>query len=184
MAPRKWRGEAQLPLLGSSVTVVSFHLSGKSSKKSFNFCPISPDCKQMWIQFSIQLYSKHISSHCNALWGVSKMHCDFTPQMHIKKIAKSKGGQLGRKKTIFWRHPFYILCHLLSVKQGFFNGSWLLFPSKKIPSEMEVAPRCKLLTLLTLLMWFTLLTLLTLFILLKLLYTAKTVACMPVYIYC
>ena len=133
----------------------------------------------MWIQFSIQLYSKHISSHCNALWGVSKIHCDFTPQMHIKKIAKSKGGQLGRKKTIFWRHPFYILCHLLSVKQGFFNGSWLLFPSKKIPSEMEVAPRYKLLTLLTLLTWLTLLTLLTLFILLKLLYTAKTLACMP-----
>ena len=46
---------------------------------------------------------------------------------------------------------------------------------------MEEAPRYKLLTLLllTLLTWFTLL---TLFILLKLLYTAKTLACMPIYI--
>ena len=43
----------------------------------------------------------------------------------------------------------------------------------KIPSEMEVAPRYKQLTLMTLL---------TLFILLKLLYTATTLACMPVYI--
>ena len=40
----------------------------------------------------------------------------------------------------------------------------------KIPSEMEVAPRYKLLTLLTL------------FILYKLLNTACTLACMPVYI--
>ena len=39
----------------------------------------------------------------------------------------------------------------------------------KMPSETEVAPRYKLLTLLTLLTWFALL---TLFILLKLLYTA------------
>ena len=38
---------------------------------------------------------------------------------------------------------------------------------------MDVAPRYKLLTLLTLL---------TLFILLKLLYTATTLACMPIYI--
>ena len=38
---------------------------------------------------------------------------------------------------------------------------------------MEVAPRYKQLTLMTLL---------TLFILLKLLYTASTLACMPVYI--
>ena len=59
---------------------------------------------------------------------------------------------------------------------------------KEIPSEMEVAPHYTLLTLftlltsLTLLTWFTLLTLLTLFILLKLLYTATTLACMPVYI--
>ena len=51
---------------------------------------------------------------------------------------------------------------------------------------MEVAPRYKLLTLLTLLTWFTLLTLLTLIILFKLLYTSKTVMCMPnvCYIYC
>ena len=41
---------------------------------------------------------------------------------------------------------------------------------------MEVAPRYKFLVQLTLL------TLLTLFILLKLLYTATTLACMPVYI--
>ena len=50
---------------------------------------------------------------------------------------------------------------------------------------MEVAPRHKLLTLLsllTLLTWLTLLTLLSLFKLLKLLYTAKTLACMPIYI--
>ena len=50
---------------------------------------------------------------------------------------------------------------------------------------MEVAPRYKLMTLMTpfiLLTWFTLLTMLTLFILLKLLYTATTLACMPVYI--
>ena len=59
---------------------------------------------------------------------------------------------------------------------------------KKIPSEIDLAPRYKLLTLLTLLTqltllsWFTLLTLLTLLILLKLLYIAKTLACMPVYI--
>ena len=52
----------------------------------------------------------------------------------------------------------------------------------KIPSEKEVAPQYKLLTLLTLLTWFTLLTLLTLFILLNLLYTAKTLTCMPIYI--
>ena len=38
---------------------------------------------------------------------------------------------------------------------------------------MEVAPRFKVITLLT---WFTL------FILFKLLYTAKTLACMPTYI--
>ena len=55
-------------------------------------------------------------------------------------------------------------------------------PEAKIPSEKEVAPQCKLLTLLTLLTWFTLLTLLTLFILLNLLYTAKTLTCMPIYI--
>ena len=53
-------------------------------------------------------------------------------------------------------------------------------------SEMEVAPHYKLLTLLTLLTWFTLLTLfilltiLSLFILFKLIYAAKTLACMPV----
>ena len=53
---------------------------------------------------------------------------------------------------------------------------------------MEVALRYKLLTLLTMLTWFTLLTCLTLltwftlFILFKLLYTAKTLACMPIYI--
>ena len=41
----------------------------------------------------------------------------------------------------------------------------------KIPSVMEIAPRCNLLTLLTLL---------TLFILLKLLYTAKTLSYMPI----
>ena len=61
----------------------------------------------------------------------------------------------------------------------------------KIPSQMDVAPRYKLLTLLTpltLLTWLPLLTLfklstlLTLFILLKLLYTAKTLASMPIYI--
>ena len=52
----------------------------------------------------------------------------------------------------------------------------------KIPSEMEVAPRYKLLTLLTLLALLTLWTLLALFILLELLYTAKTLACMPIYI--
>ena len=44
---------------------------------------------------------------------------------------------------------------------------------------MEVAPRYKLLTLLTLL---TLFTLITLVILLKLLYTAKTLPCMSIYI--
>ena len=44
---------------------------------------------------------------------------------------------------------------------------------------MEVAPRHKLLTQLIL---STLLTWLTLFALLKLLYTAKTFACMPIYI--
>ena len=48
----------------------------------------------------------------------------------------------------------------------------------KIPSEMEVTP---LLTLFTLLAWFTLL---TLFVLLKLLFTAETVACMFINIYC
>ena len=46
-------------------------------------------------------------------------------------------------------------------------------PHKKIPSEMEVAPPYKMLTLLT---RFTLLTLLTLCLLLKLLYPAKTLA--------
>ena len=62
------------------------------------------------------------------------------------------------------------------------------FIGQKIPSEMEVAPRYKLLlllallTLLTMLTWFTLLTCLTLltwftlFILFKLLDTAKTFA--------
>ena len=49
---------------------------------------------------------------------------------------------------------------------------------------MEVVLRCKLLTLLTMLTmltWLTLLTLLTLFIILsKLLYSAKTLACMPI----
>ena len=45
--------------------------------------------------------------------------------------------------------------------------------TQKLPLEMEVAPRYKLLTLLTLL---------TLFIQLKLLYTAKTLACMAIYI--
>ena len=44
---------------------------------------------------------------------------------------------------------------------------------------MKVAPRYKLLKLLALL---TLWTLWTLLILLKLLYTAKTLACMPIYI--
>ena len=44
---------------------------------------------------------------------------------------------------------------------------------------MEVAPRYKLLKLLT---WFTMLTLFTLLTLLRLLYTAKTLACMPSYI--
>ena len=51
----------------------------------------------------------------------------------------------------------------------------LLLLSKKIPSEMEVAPRYALLTLfklITLFTLFTLLTLLTLFILFKLLDTA------------
>ena len=43
----------------------------------------------------------------------------------------------------------------------------------KIPSEMEVAPRHKLLTLITLF---------TLFLLLKLLYTAILLACLPIYI--
>ena len=43
----------------------------------------------------------------------------------------------------------------------------------EIPSEMEVAPHYTLLTLMKLF---------TLFILLKLLYTATTLACMPVYI--
>ena len=50
---------------------------------------------------------------------------------------------------------------------------------------MELAPCYKLLTLLTLFTLLTLLTwftLLTLFILLKLFYTARTLACMPVYI--
>ena len=48
-------------------------------------------------------------------------------------------------------------------------------PTLKIPSEMEEAPHCKLLTLLTLS------ALLTLFTPLKLLFTAKTLACMPIY---
>ena len=55
---------------------------------------------------------------------------------------------------------------------------------KKIPSEIDLAPRYKLLTLLTqltLLTWFTLLTLLTLLIQLELLYIAKTLAYMPIY---
>ena len=47
---------------------------------------------------------------------------------------------------------------------------------------MEVAPRYKLMTLLTLFIVLTWFTLLTLFILLKLLHTAKTLAFMPVYI--
>ena len=47
---------------------------------------------------------------------------------------------------------------------------------------MEVAPRYKLMTLLTLFIVLTWFTLLILFILLKLLYTATTLACMPVYI--
>ena len=47
---------------------------------------------------------------------------------------------------------------------------------------MEVAPRYKLLTLLSLLTLLTWLTLLSLFKLLKLFYTAKTLACMPIYI--
>ena len=50
---------------------------------------------------------------------------------------------------------------------------------------MKVAPRYKLMTLMTpfiLLTWFTLLTMLTLFILLKLLYTATTLAFIHVYI--
>ena len=54
-------------------------------------------------------------------------------------------------------------------------ASLLLLISKKIPSEMEVAPRSALLTLfklITLFTLFTLLTLLTLFILFKLLDTA------------
>ena len=46
----------------------------------------------------------------------------------------------------------------------------------KIPSEMEVAPCYTLLAL------FTLFTLFSLFILFKLLYIAKTVAQMPIYI--
>ena len=44
---------------------------------------------------------------------------------------------------------------------------------------MELAPRFMLFSLLTLLTWFILL---TWFTLLKLLYTAQTVACMPIYI--
>ena len=52
-------------------------------------------------------------------------------------------------------------------------GYKVIVISEKIPSEMEVAPRYKLLTLLTLLALLTLLTLLTLFILLKLLSAAK-----------
>ena len=68
-----------------------------------------------------------------------------------------------------------------------FNLHWLwgcsrlsqnMHPSRKIPSEIELALQYTLL-IYTLL---TLLTLLTLFILLKLLYTATTLACMPVYI--
>ena len=47
---------------------------------------------------------------------------------------------------------------------------------------MEVAPHCKLLILLTLLTLLTWFALLTLFIVLKMLYTAKTLACMPIYI--
>ena len=47
---------------------------------------------------------------------------------------------------------------------------------------MEEPPRYKLPTLLTLLTWFTLLTLFTLFILFKLLYTAKTLEYVPIYI--
>ena len=53
----------------------------------------------------------------------------------------------------------------------------------KIQSEMEVAPRYKLLTLLkwfTLLIRFALFTLLKLFIPLKLFYTAQTLSCMPI----
>ena len=46
----------------------------------------------------------------------------------------------------------------------------------KIPSEMEVAPRYKLLKLLARL------TLLTVLTLLRLLYTAKTLACKPIYV--
>ena len=50
--------------------------------------------------------------------------------------------------------------------------------------EIEVLPRYRLPTLLTLLKWFTLLTLLTLSILLKLHYAAKTLECMHIaYIY-
>ena len=79
-------------------------------------------------------------------------------------------------------------------KQHARNSLYGTVSLKSIPSEMDVAPRYKLLpllTLLTLLTWFTRLTLLTLFtlftllalfILLKLLYTAKTLACMPIYI--
>ena len=47
---------------------------------------------------------------------------------------------------------------------------------------MEVAPRYELLVQLTLLTLLIQFTLLTLFILLKLLYTTKTLACMPIYI--
>ena len=47
---------------------------------------------------------------------------------------------------------------------------------------MEVAPRYELLVQLTLLTLLIRFTLLTLFILLKLLYTTKTLACMPIYI--
>ena len=72
----------------------------------------------------------------------------------------------------------YLLMTALPLEQrpdNSLDNMLLLFLNKSTIRD----PRYILLTLLT---GFTLLTLLTLFILLKLLYTAKTLACMPIYI--
>ena len=72
-----------------------------------------------------------------------------------------------------WTQANFQITRSQKQKKGIGVG---LIESRKIPSEMEVAPCYSLLTL------FTLLTLLTLIILFKLLNTAETVACMPIYI--
>ena len=63
----------------------------------------------------------------------------------------------------------------VGAMEGNIRGIVIYF--KKIPSEMDVAPRYTLLAL------FTLITLFMLFILFKLLYTALTVACTPIYVH-